>query len=168
MPHELADITECLLCGEKFTGPRIAIVGRPNARMEQLLSTLGAHFESQHPQHAQAMNIDGASFMGMLFLMNFKSTDQQLIAQRDHLRWQVHQKTLAVRVPDDKLEKVCGDLSVEISKVFIKLNNDTLQSMDFAEKAATVMGLLIPIFEGLRDELEEPNKYPSPSVVVTN
>ncbi len=157
---QVTDLTECLLCGEKFTGPRIAIIGKPAARLEQLLISLGSHLNTKHPAEAQALDLHGAAYIGMLFLRNFKSTDQQLNQQRDRLRWQIHQQTLNARFSDESLREQCGALAMRLIESF---DNDE-GCPDIAQRFTPI---LIEVFTGMRDVLEEPNKY-AVAGVVTN
>ena len=144
MNTPLTDITECRLCGATFTGPRIAIVGRPDARIQALLESLGSHLNLKHPQQAQAMNINGAAYMGLLFMMHFKSTDAELNSQRDILRWQIHQMTLNARFSDESLKTLCDALALRL------LDCPTRE---------TARSILLEVFTGMRDVLEEPNRY---------
>lgn len=152
---ELTDLTTCVLCGQQFTGPRIAIVGQATARLETYLSGLGAHINDKHPQAAQTMNLLGAQFMGLLFLMNFKTTDAELAEKRDQLRWTIHQQTLKARYSDENLKEQCRDVARRLA----------MQYSGMEESVPVYEELLIDAFTGIRDALEEPGKYaPTPKL----
>jgi hypothetical protein len=162
--------TTCLHCGESFEGG-VVIVGRPTARLEELVQKLGSHLNTKHPEHAQAMGIYGAAYMGVLFLANFKSDDAELTAERDKQRWMIHQQTLAHRVTDEVLEKRAEELAIDVMNIAAPHGQlETMESIAYAEKCAAIIGLLVDRFTQLRDALEEPNKYELPKVgqLVTN
>ncbi len=164
--NELADLTTCLLCGQIFTGPRVQISGRQNGRLQNYLLQLGKHFNEKLPDHAKAMNIRGAEFMGLLFLLNFRTSDTELQTERDRLRWQIHQQTLNARIPDEKLKEKCTALSsqlmTEAAKVFVEFSMSREDAQVVIKRAESqCAATLIEVFTGLRDVLEEPNKYPA-------
>jgi hypothetical protein len=152
MSTPIAPITTCKHCNMRFDGG-LEIIGRPNARMEALLMKLGSHMHKAHPQHAQALNLHGAAFMGMLFLMNFKSTDAELNKQRDQARWQIHQQTLNARFSDESLWEQCTALTQRLGDAF----DETVSN----DEARTIINdMLFEVVKSIRDALEEPNRYP--------
>jgi hypothetical protein len=161
---ELADITTCVHCGQKFSHPRLTIIGENKARLNSYMKGLNDHLAQKHPDLGLQMAQHGMAFMEMIFLRNFRTTDPELSEQQDRVRWQIHQQTLKARYPDDNLEQQCEDLAVEITKLFIPIDKvpDTLGSINFAEKASEVAGVLVKAFTSIRDALEEPGKYPVP------
>jgi hypothetical protein len=155
-PTPLADLTTCKHCGQSFTGPRIEIIGQPEARLQAYLQMLSKHFYEKHPQQAQMMDIHTAIYSGLLFLMNFKTTDKELNEKRDHLRWTIHQQTLKGRVSDESLHRRAKELAyVIVVEAFTPMQNGD------SEAARTkVAESLMLAFTGIRDALEEPGKYP--------
>lgn len=102
--------TTCRHCGAAFDGG-VEIIGQPGARLASLLHQLGSHMNTAHPEHAETMGVIGADFMGWLFLMNFKSADEQLNLYCDQRRWHIHQQTLSARFSDESLKEQCEKLA---------------------------------------------------------
>ena len=150
-----APITTCKHCGQTFDGG-VEIIGRPNARMEALLLKLGSHMNTKHPEHARYLQMQGASYLGLVFLTNFKSTDPELNLQRDRHRWEIHQQTLNARFSDESLREQCGTLALALADS-IKDDNDNQRYRDVI--AATFMPIILEAMTSVRDALEEPNRY---------
>jgi hypothetical protein len=160
-PQALATLTQCKLCGERFNAG-VAIIGKPNARKEELLMQLGSHVNLKHPQQAQMLAIDGAAFMGMIFLMLFDSTDEEVTEEKDRTRWHIHQKTLIARFSDESLEEQCRALSRKLVDLVSRpdICTGTMVSREELLRSAFEC-ILIDVFTGMRDVLEEPNRYPT-------
>ncbi len=105
--NELADITTCAVCGQKFTGPRLQVIGEPNARLRKYIEGLSQHFAEKHPEVSRAMDAQALFYCGWLFLRNFKTTDPELKEERDRKRWEVHQQTLNARFTGVSLRRQC-------------------------------------------------------------
>ncbi len=151
-------ITTCKHCAATFDGG-VEIVGRPNARLEALLRKLGSHMNTKHPEHVIPLEINGAAYMGMLFLSNFKSTDAKLNEERDRQRWQIHQQTLNARFSDESLKEQCiklaGSLQQDLADLAIHHDYvipDEAMRQSFAR-------IIIEAMTSIRDVLEEPNRY---------
>jgi hypothetical protein len=157
--NALAPVTTCLHCSERFDGG-VEIIGRPSARMEALLMKLGSHMNTKHPEHAQALGLHGAAFMGLLFLKNFKSTDAELNLHRDQMRWQIHQQTLNARFSDESLREQCSALAARL--VCLMVDADAIHETR-AKRLNRLQnqydGVLLEVFTGIRNDLEEPGKY---------
>lgn len=145
----LAPITTCVHCGARFDGG-VEIIGKPTARVEALLMKLGSHMNTKHAEHVVPLEINGAAYMGMLFLSNFKSTDAALNLERDRQRWQVHQQTLNARFSDESLLQQCKALAKRIYDVSDGCGPGV--SEDIAQ-------MLYEAMASVRDALEEPNRY---------
>lgn len=164
---ELADITTCMVpvpiagmpgqfkpCGQKFSAPRVSIIGQTDARLNNYLTGLSKHLGAQHPEVGLQMAQHGAAFMELLFLRNFKTTDPELSEQQDRVRWQVHQQTLKARYPDENIDEQALALAHQI--VDMRLTE---------EMGLNVYGaamLIQQAFTAIRDALEEPGKYATP------
>jgi hypothetical protein len=173
----LADITTCMVpvpipgmpghfkpCGQKFSAPRIAIIGDDKARLNSYLEGLAKHLGTKHPEVGQMMVQAGAAFMEMLFLRNFKTTDPELSDQQDRMRWQVHQQTLKARYPDENIYTQADWLALALARSLPQLADEDLFSYEgtAAELAERFTPLLTEAFVSIRDALEEPGKYPAP------
>lgn len=152
-PH-LGELTVCKHCGEKFTGPRIEVIGQPEARLQAYLQILSKHFYEKHPQQAQMMDIHTAIYSGLLFLMNFKTTDKDLNEKRDQLRWTIHQQTLNARFSNESLNQQCQQLAIKLGRHAAA--GDVAQAEDMAQFFKPI---ILEVFTGMRDVLEEPGKY---------
>lgn len=160
---ELAAITKCLLCGQSFTTQYIQIIGKPDQRFEKYMQDLKKHLDARHPEQALIMVQNGGAFMEMLFLMNFQTTDEELRKKIDFVRWQVHQQTLGARIKDDKLRNTCGSLAQRLVAMVLdaKLTEGAMGAERLDDRLAREFTEeLIPVFTGIRDELQEPNRYP--------
>jgi hypothetical protein len=157
----LAPTTTCVHCSEHFDGGA-EIIGQPTARLEVLLKKLGSHIQKKHPdpEQAQQLAMYGAALMEMLFLRkNFTSTDPGLIQHRDQMRWNIHQQTLNARFSDESLREQCATLATRLMD----------EALDIPVTGVTqfqniVREILFDVFTGMRNDLEEPNKYATPEV----
>lgn len=154
-PH-LGDV--CKHCGEKFSGPRIEVIGQPEARLQAYLQILSKHFYEKHPQQAQMMDIHTAIYSGLLFLMNFKTNDKDLNEKRDQLRWTIHQQTLNARFSDASLKEQCKALASTLESA-IEMGEVGKEEIDTKATTERFRVILLEVFTGMRDVLEEPGKY---------
>jgi hypothetical protein len=171
--HTVA-LTICNLCGEKFSGPSALIVGQP--AIAPYLERITMHFMTRHKKEESAVAIKALEFLGMLRLMNFRTADPDIGRQLDYLRWSVHQQTLAARIPDDKLiERTADAASRLVDTLWAMLTmsynqrQDSMPEFVQALKPAltTEVGTMLEeIFRGIRDVLQEPNKYPAATTAV--
>jgi hypothetical protein len=157
MSIELADITTCIHCGQKFSHPRLTIIGNDHARLNSYMKGLNDHLAKKHPEIGLLMAQTGAAFMELIFLRNFQSTDPELSEQQDRVRWQVHQQTLKARYPDENLEVQARQLAGTLLAALRWTDEDHI---DIAETSHLFEGLVSDTFRSIRDALEEPGKYP--------
>jgi len=162
-------LTICNLCGKKFSGPSALVIGQP--AIQPYLEEITKHFIKAHKEEEQAIGIKALEFLGMLRLMNFRTADPDIAKQIDYLRWQIHQQTLSARIPDDKLIERTEEVAARLVEMFCAVLKMACDAK--VESMPTVMGELEPImrknvretleviFRGIRDVLQEPNKYPS-------
>lgn len=162
--HEIAGVARCKLCGRAFAGSSGFIIGQDNnGRIQGYLQKLAGHLQEAHSEIMGAVALRALEFQGMLMLLNYSLSDPQLNKQRDQLRWQIHQQTLNARIPNEKL--------LEKSKHFAMSLTDTFLSVCTPEQQAALQNfipqlrseaceLIKQLVTMLRDELEEPNKYP--------
>lgn len=158
---ELADLTRCTICGRPFSGPRISIIGQP-ARIQAYVAKLAEHVNVEHPKHAQALNLSGMAYIGMRYLMLFQTTDRELQQQRDFHRWQVHQQTLNVRIPDDKIRSQSAELAERFLALATTVDDPTSDKDSSAWKEKLLRNFASELANAityLRNELEEPGKY---------
>jgi len=160
---ELADLTTCLHCGQKFSHPRLTIIGDNNARLNSYLKGLNDHLASKHPELGMQMAQHGMAFMEMLFLRNFRTTDPELSEQQDRVRWQVHQQTLKARYPDENLEQQAAGLAGRLIELMLECEQATDDDSELEDVAKNAMtSVIAEAFTSIRDALEEPGKYPAP------
>ena len=151
---ELADITTCVHCGQKFSHPRLTIIGENKARLNSYMKGLNDHLAQKHPDLGLQMAQHGMAFMEMIFLRNFRTTDPELSEQQDRVRWQVHQQTLKARYPDENLNEQASELAGILMSAMVDAE-DTPQSIHQAFQLQ-----IADAFRSIRDALEEPGKYP--------
>lgn len=159
-PH-LGELTTCKHCGEKFSGPRIEVIGQPEARLQAYLQILSKHFYEKHPQQAQMMDIHTAIYSGLLFLMNFKTTDKDLNEKRDQLRWTIHQQTLNARFSDESLIEQCYALTEKLLDITMEaLPLEIIHDVQWRKDTHDLFTKAMEeVCFGIRDVLEEPGKY---------
>jgi hypothetical protein len=152
----LTSLTTCTLCGESFPiPPSVHIVGsKTDAKAEAHFKQLASHLNTKHPHAAQAIAIKGTEFMGLLYLMSFKTTDEALIEERDRLRWQIHQQTLKSRWPDENIDH---QAFATVRDIFDRLSYAAVDGEEFK----ATYDVLKRAFTGIRDALEERGKYDS-------
>lgn len=153
----MADIAmpaSCRLCGAKFYGPKVAIIGRPHGRQQAFLQKLVDHFRDAHVQEGKGIDLASMEYRGMLLMLYFQIEDPDLAKMHDIARWNVHQKTLGARFTDqqiaDMVEKIIPDIYTLVQM------GDTV----------TLRKNLQGCFANLRDRLEEPGKYTPQAVAV--
>ena len=167
-------LTICNLCGETFAQPGALVVGQP--AIVPYLERIMMHFVTRHKKEDNAVAIKALEFLGMLRLMNFRTADPDIGRQLDYLRWSVHQQTLAARIPDDKLIERTADAASRLVDTFWAVltmsydqRHDSIPEFVQALKpalTAEVRTMLEEIFRGIRDVLQEPNKYPTATGVI--
>lgn len=145
-------MTTCRHCGAAFDGG-VEIIGQPGARLASLLHQLGSHMNTAHPEHAEAMGVVGADFMGWLFLANFQSADEQLNLYCDQRRWHIHRQTLGARFSDESLREQSEALASRLFDHVVLSRGSTDDAMVFLQT------ILLEVFTGMRDALEEPHRY---------
>jgi len=141
----------CSICQKLFAGPQILLVGQglsaPNNRLMQFLQKLTEHIHIEHRDEAKGIALAANEYQGMLILSKYETQSQDLQTQLDLCRWNVHQKTLAVRFTDaqirDWVEKIVPEL---------------LTLADMRDTLAITTNL-VRMLQSIRDHLEEPGKY---------
>ncbi len=153
MAHEIAAVTTCNKCGQKFYGPTVPhIIGQPAARLQHYLSELGSHINTAHANDAEFIQAQGLQHMGLMYLSNFDTTDKELREWKDFLRWQIQQATIAGRISDKTLiEKSAGLM-------------DALLELAIDEEAKAA-DLLLEALKLIRNTYEEPGKFPRSNAV---
>lgn len=160
-------LTVCNLCGETFAGPSALVIGQP--AIAPYLEKITRHFMTHHKKEEQAISIKALEFLGMLRLMNFRTSDPDIGKQIDYLRWSVHQQTLAASIPDDKLIERTEEATLHIVDTLWAVltmtydaRQDSMPDYIRALKPTIISELgsmLEEIFRGIRDVLQEPNRY---------
>lgn len=160
----------CKLCGQRFMGPKIqgVLIGS-GPKTDAYMQDLGKHIAEQHPTAQAAIEAHGLAFMGMLRLLQFTTNDEGLKTLRDKFRWQIHQQTINVRIPEQKLveesKRVAGqmvDKCIELASdgyTITATGSETLADLVEDMKVETARRLE-EIIRSLRDLMEEPGKYP--------
>jgi extradiol dioxygenase family protein len=141
----------CSHCGKTFYGPRFSVMqvtDRNHAiQLQHFFDKLVTHIQAEHRERGIEVGMAEAEFHFMMVMSNFRSDDQELARKLDISRWNVHQKTLAVKITDqmirDCVEQVLPDL-----KTLVSTGDD-----------AKLRSNLFELMAGLRRQLEEPHKY---------
>jgi hypothetical protein len=170
MPHEIAGLTSCLICGRRFAGPQAIVIG--TTRAVSLLEKLAQHLETAHPDQSQAIALLSLQYVGLLRMMNFKTTDPALKIEVDKLRWAINQQTIAARISDETIRSKTDELARSIIEATMKELLSEFQSaldekkpiMDSAERLTgalllNVQAKLYEVITAMRDVMQEPNKY---------
>lgn len=170
MPHEIAGITECLLCGRRFAGPQAIVLGQ--SRTISLLEKLALHIQQAHSDQYKAIDVLKDQYGGMLNMLNFKTSDPNMKTEVDRLRWAIHQQTIAARIHNEAIANMSHDLALTVVEVaFSEFNREavaresgTLESLGSAltpKLVELVKAKLSEVLTDMRDVMQEPNKYPS-------
>jgi hypothetical protein len=167
MPHEIAGITECLLCGRKFAGPQAIVIGQPRA--VALLEKLANHLETAHGQQNEAIALLSLQYVGLLRMMNFKTNDPELKNEVDKLRWAINQQTIAARISDETIQTKTQNTASKIVDTFFGVmqmeadrTNESVADYIALMKPAMIADIqkaLSELVTGMRDVMQEPNKY---------
>lgn len=169
MPHEIAGITECRICGRKFAGPAAIVLGQ--TRSMSLLEKMQRHIEEAHPDHEKAISIVAGQYVGLLRFMNYKTSDSGLARQGDMLRWAIHQQTIAARISDETIKTKTAELAERLVGELLTTMADTQRlntAGDVADMEASMRAIVqsrvAEIITGMRDVMQEPGKYPSNNI----
>lgn len=172
MPHEIAGITECRICGRKFAGPAAIILGQ--TRSMSLLEKMQRHIEEAHPDHEKAISIVAGQYVGLLRFMNYKTSDSGLARQGDMLRWAIHQQTIAARISDETIKTKTAELAKVLAKAIMarvriaQTVDEVLANLDSAVVLQDIGDLIqhhvAEIITGMRDVMQEPGKYPANNI----
>lgn len=148
---EIAMVARCTICQKPFAGPMFSKIGLKmdavNNRLAVFTEKLTRHLFEAHPEVAEAVKIQGAEYMGALFLSKFSSGDENLAMQVDVSRWKVLQNVLSCRFSD-------GQILAVVEKVVPEL-----LTLADARDVQTLTRNLCGLLASMRDKLEEPGKY---------
>jgi hypothetical protein len=167
MPHEIAGITECLICKRRFAGPQGLVIGQ--SRAVALLEKLANHLINAHPDQCQAIEVLSLQYVGLLRMMNYRTTDTMLIGEVDKLRWAINQQTIAARISDKTIEEKTNELALHLADEFyglIQMEHDRTDT-EIPEYLVMMKGALVSTIEsrvseiitGMRNVIQEPGKY---------
>jgi hypothetical protein len=165
-------ITICRNCNAKFdihaplpVGKGLDRAPESERKLMALIFRLGDHLARAHKDENRILEYRAAEFLGMLRILEFKSTEPELLKQVDLLRWTMLQKLIGVRLTND----VIAADSKAFAEIFLRDFEATLQA-DFGFELAfwqPVIKHLRSMIEARVDELvrkyrdmvEEPNKW---------
>lgn len=169
MAYEIAGITTCNLCQRKFAGPLALIIGpgqHPQGRLVNHLNQLAQHFCEAHPEENNALQLKALEYLGMLRLLNYSTSDEELRRQLDFLRWSIHQSTLLHRVPDEKIAAKAEEHARGIVDIFESVlppsngpGTDQVREQLRPALQAAIAAKLAAVLSEVRNILEEPGRY---------
>lgn len=148
---QIAGITTCRHCDKKFVGPAGLLITADNrnaGRVAQLAIKLLEHLQKDHAQIFAAAALAGMQMNSLAVMSNFATTDQEFTHERDKLRWEIHQRTLAASFTDESLS-AAADIAAE------ELAND-LAEVDDREFKRKVAEVVLREFKTIRNALQEP------------
>lgn len=167
MPHEVAGITECLICRRRFAGPQALVIGQ--SRAIALLEKLANHLITAHPDQCQAIDVLSLQYVGLLRMMNYRTNDTMLIAEIDKLRWAINQQTIAARISDKTIDEKTTELALHLADDFyglLQMEHDrtgteipAYLAMMKEALVSTIKTRVAEIVTGMRDVMQEPGKY---------
>lgn len=157
--------TKCRLCGYVFP-PELfqsatLLLDNPQAKAQQVQQAMmplvehlskfhneglalspgaGRTTVSQNKSYMSMIELQAATYRGLLVMMAFDVSDELIDKQRDYLRWQIHQQTMRARVSDERIRE----------RAISFCNTADFSSIDDLVKLLTEM----------RDSLEERDRYP--------
>lgn len=159
---EIAGISECMLCHEKFVGPVAAVIGKPHGRLMQYLEKLTKHYIEKHPKEYSFAFLKANEFLGFLVMLNYKTSDPEIHKQRDLTRWWLHQLTLNGRISDDAIKEEAKKFAVELTDIFYSaIVGDVPEYLRIARPHILegVQTRIAEVVTGLRRDLQEPDRY---------
>jgi hypothetical protein len=166
MAHEIAGITQCVLCEKSFIGPPIIVGQQPKGRAALFMQRLTEHFMKEHPRENKDVEWKSIEYLGLLRMRSFRTTDAGLGRMIDELRWQNLQQLLNAHIPDSNITTQCNNLAGDIMDMVIARNaaldpqHTTREAMQEVLEA-DIAAKLKQVFTELRNALEEPGKYPA-------
>jgi hypothetical protein len=116
--RQIAMVTACRHCPEKFYGPKTVLrIGEtPPQRFYKYLAEINEHIAKAHPKEFEKAFMLGTELQGMLVLANYDTADPEVIDQRNYYRWKVHQATLQATIDDVTIERKTQELIDEVMK----------------------------------------------------
>jgi hypothetical protein len=144
---ELALPAKCSICNQTFYGPRLALVGRPGNRQAAFLEKLAQHIQTAHKDVATAIAMGAAEYQGMFIMSQFATDDPELSRQLDIARWNVHQKTLPMRITDQMIADCVAQVLPEL-KTLVSTGDDAGLALN-----------LTSLLQSMRNRMQEPDKY---------
>jgi hypothetical protein len=174
MAHEIAGITQCVLCEKSFIGPPIIVGQQPKGRAALFMQRLTEHFMKEHPRENKDVEWKSIEYLGILRMRSFRTTDAGLGRMIDELRWQNLQQLLNAHIPDSNITTQCNNLAGDIVDVIMRVLEKAstpeekyegsaiaiaTETQDLLE--AAIAEKLVPHFKEIRNALEEPGKYPA-------
>lgn len=166
----ISGASTCRLCRQTFAAaPLMVSPSNPTAvnnPAAQASLDLMRHLMTKHTKVDVSMQTQAAQFLGMLRLSAFRLADDSVARQRDYLRWYAHQATLNARVADEKIKAKAEELAATVvefaeAKYFPTAFPSNVDDNLRKELSAIVSELIAGTLRELRNELQEPERYPN-------
>lgn len=150
--------SRCRICRHVFHGPEghlggaILLGDKIGDRIQRYIQKLMAHLGKEHPEQLQLYTQQVGDYLGLLCLMSFDTSDEEVAKERDYLRWQLNKATRRAVVTDERIAEKC--------KVLVDgcMMEGILEQMEQAPRVtfeSRVAALLIE----MRNVLEERGRY---------
>jgi hypothetical protein len=171
-------LTSCLKCSMVIGTDNALLLGIDRERLSiaqrrtiAMLGGMQKHLEKKHPRLNAALEVSSMGYLGLLRLMQFRSSDPGVQQERDRSRWNLLQQVLPCRMPDEKI----AYQSYKFAQELLELVEDDMSKAGCLQlewgphRVPTLNKISAKIRElmtGYRDAVEEPNKYPADSMPV--
>lgn len=168
MPHEIATVLRCKLCPpnavKSIAGPSLILGPGQSNRVGAFMQSLAQHLAQDHAQQHEFLQQKALEFMGLQTMMQYTTTDPNMLFSRDWLRWQIHQATLNARIPDDKLQAKSAEFAREIVKL---IETDVFGWISAAQRSKVydnrevierTTRKVVELVTAIRNELQEPTE----------
>jgi hypothetical protein len=118
---ELTYITKCRLSAKdgtpcKFTATanpmQTAIIGRPDAHLEEFFQALVQHTAKKHPEAFQLAGMHGQLMLAYLIVGNFELRDPAILETRKRYEEQLRRYVTPHAVTDDEIEGALGAIGL--------------------------------------------------------
>lgn len=181
---ELEGLLTCRICGEtlppipnmgRLIGSDVANLSRDELKIAGQFQAVATHLQRKHPRRDRFLEATAAGFLGILRIMEYRTTDKGIMDAREFGRWTVAQTLLQIgpRISDQHIETKSREFADHLIEIFENdleacgAIQDPLHPSARAMLQLKTAGLVNELVTTIRNALEERDKYPArPSVAM--
>lgn len=162
----ISGVCQCKLCDQRLANvPQHLLISptqtdQTNRDVADFCSQLLTHFMTKHPRENLALEMEGAQFLSMRRLQNFKVSDPEIADTVEKLRWQIHQATTAATLTDVAIAGAADQYADKmIGKIAEHIPGSVLNE-ETPHIKKELREILMEMLTSTRQLLQEPGKYP--------